>query len=124
MVGFVACLPVAVPIGLAIAFACGLVMAVGVAVAVVQAGAAGPTGHDLTVLAGESADTWPDAVLAGLERGFAGDHLLPDLLAPVGRVGTARNRRLGDRGHSDHRERCHSESRCGLEDKRGSNAAQ
>src|ERR1700688_4196698 len=77
VVGLVACLSMAVAVGvtvsvalalgLVIAFSRGLVMTVGVAVAMVESRAARATGHDLPMLAGESADAWPDAVLSGLE---------------------------------------------------------
>jgi hypothetical protein len=63
-------------------------------------------------------------MLSGLERGFAGNHLQPHPLAPVGGVGAACDRSLGDRRRGNHRERCHSETSCGLDDKRGYTAAQ
>jgi len=63
-------------------------------------------------------------MLSRLERGFAGNHLQPHLLAPVGGVGAACDRSLGDRRGGNHRERCHSETGCGLDGKRRSAAAQ
>ena len=118
----------AVPVGFAlpVPFAArGLVMPVGVAIAMIQSRAASALiGNELAVLAGECADALSDTVLARLQCSLARRYLRCHLPAPVGWVGAARDRGLCDCGRRDHSKRCHSETRCGLDDKRGYTAAQ
>ena len=87
-------------------------MAVRIGVAMVHARAASVPGHELPVLARESADTRPNAVLTGLERCLAGNHLQSHLLAPIRGVGTAGDRSLGYRSCGHHAKGSDNETHC------------